>query len=68
MDNKIFLRVHPKDIHYLNRIMEGYEYLGVVSTVQREQGLVVVRVTPDTYNDVMNILKHLDISIQFSDL
>lgn len=67
MHDKIFLRVLPKDIHYLNRIMEGYEYLGVVSTVQRDQGLVVVRVTPDTYTDVLDILNNLDISIQFSE-
>jgi len=65
MDNVIFVRVDPKDINYLNRIMEGYEYLGVVTTVDRSGGIVAIRVTPDTGCEVRTILANLSIPIEY---
>ena len=46
MSEAIYVRVAPKDINYINRIMEGYEYLGVVTTVKKPEGLLIIRVTP----------------------
>ncbi len=59
MSENIRLRVAPCHIHYLNRIMEGYEYLGTVTTVDRLEGIVAIRVTPDTGAEVRAILKEL---------
>jgi hypothetical protein len=61
MREKIFVRVEPRYIHYLGSIMEGYEYLGVVSTVRDEKDMVVIRVTPDTYEEVVTIVRNLPI-------
>ncbi|MCX7781480.1 MAG: DUF4911 domain-containing protein [Negativicutes bacterium] len=61
MRDKIFVRVEPKYIHYLGSIMEGYEYFGVVSTVKDEKDLVAIRVTPDTYEEVIWIVNNLPI-------
>lgn len=60
----IYLRVQPHDINYINRIMEGYEYLGVVTTVNRTEGILKIRVTPDTYDEVKAIVTHLPISTE----
>lgn len=61
---RIFLRLRPRDIDFLNKIMEGYDGLGIVSTVDREEGLVVIRVTPDTRNDVLGIISALPVNIE----
>ncbi len=61
MAEAIYIRVDPRHIHYVNRIMEGYEYLGVVSTVDRAKGILIVRVTPDTFEDVKLILENLPV-------
>jgi arginine repressor len=64
LDN-ILIRVNPQNINYINRIMEGYEYLGIVTTVNREQGILMIRVTPDTCNEVKKIIANLPIKFEF---
>ncbi len=63
MFEAVFAVVDPKEINYLNRIMESYEYLGVVTTIDR-QGLVLIRVTPDTFQEVIDILLTLPIAVE----
>ncbi|MGI6093310.1 MAG: DUF4911 domain-containing protein [Veillonellaceae bacterium] len=65
MNDIIHVRLDPTSINYVNRIMEGYEYLGVVTTVDRKQGIVAIRVTPDTYNEVKKILANLPIVLEY---
>lgn len=64
MREKILVRIDPKYIHYVGSIMEGYEHLGVVSTVRGEKDLIVIRVTPDTYGLVLDIVKNLPIQAE----
>jgi hypothetical protein len=59
----IWLTVNPADIDLLNKIIEGYEHLGVLSTIDRHNGLVVVRGTADTRRDLMHILTNLPFEI-----
>ncbi|HWR09947.1 DUF4911 domain-containing protein [Sporomusa sp.] len=61
----IYIQVEPKDVNFINRIMEGYEYLGVVSTLDRIAGILVIRATPDTAGEVHDILANLPISVQY---
>jgi hypothetical protein len=63
----IFFRVDTKDVHYVNCIFEGCEYLGVVSTVDRAKGILVVRATPGTVADAREILAHLPVPVEFID-
>ncbi len=44
---------------------EGYEYVGVVSTVDKGRGILVVRATPDTAQAAREILANLPISVEF---
>lgn len=64
-DSAIFIKVAPSHINYINRIMEGYEYLGVVSTLSPREGKLIIRTTPDTFGEAIKILKHLPIPIEF---
>lgn len=64
-DKPIYIQVEPKNINYINRIMEGYEYFGVVTTLDRTAGILVIRATPDTAGEVREILAHLPITVQY---
>ncbi len=55
--NKIRVRLDPKDIIMLDNIIEGFDGLGIVSTGNAKTGEVVVHVTPDTRDEVLEILK-----------
>jgi len=37
-------------------LMEGYEYLGLVTTIDHQKGLLVVRSTPDTQEEARRVL------------
>ncbi|GMA99171.1 DUF4911 domain-containing protein [Pelosinus sp. IPA-1] len=65
MHEQILIRIDVKYINYLNRIMEGYEYLGVVTTVKDQVGVLRIRVTPDTYKEVQDILENLPIEFEY---
>jgi hypothetical protein len=63
----VFIRVNPRDVNYVNRIMEGYDHLGVVTTVDKTAGLLAVRATPATAADVRLILSRLPVTVEFVD-
>lgn len=49
-------KVAPERIADVNWIAEGYEHLALVSTIDQE-GIHSLRGTPDTYNDVLEIVE-----------
>ena len=48
--------VRPKEIYYLRFILEGYEGLAVVTTLQPESGLVQINIAPGCEQQVEEIL------------
>lgn len=50
--------IDPKDVNFINRIFEGYEYVGVMTSVDN-QGHQMIRCTPDTRALAIDILKSL---------
>jgi len=60
----IRLRVSRADISFLVQVMEGYDHVGVVTTVDPGTGDVVLQVTPDTYEDALEILRHLPVEVE----
>lgn len=60
-------RVSPDCIDMLTKLIEAYDHLGIVSTLDRTSGQVVIRVTPDTWLEVMEILRHLPFPITILD-
>ena len=65
MCEEILIKVDMKHINYINRIMEGYEYLGVVTTVKDRKDVLRIRVTPDTYSAVQEILANLPLEFEY---
>ena len=62
-DNKLFARIKSKDIAFLTKIMEAYENLALVTTLDAAEGLLVIHVTPDTKEAVKEILENLPIEV-----
>lgn len=63
MPEDIYIQVKPNNITFVNKIMEGYEYLGMVSTIDREKGILIIRSTPDFYAEVLDIINNLPIEV-----
>ncbi|NLJ72423.1 MAG: DUF4911 domain-containing protein [Syntrophomonadaceae bacterium] len=59
MVSEIYLRVNPAQIDLLTKLIEGYDNLGIVSTLNRADGVVIIRGTSDTYPELNEIIKHL---------
>lgn len=62
----IWVKVQGPAIHYLNRILESHEYLGVLTTLDSKKGIARIRTTSDVYQEVFQILDHLPIRISYS--
>lgn len=57
--SRIYLRIPRKEITLLTKIIESYDNIGVVSTVDSAGGMVMIHITPDTRGIVMEIIKEL---------
>ena len=60
----IYARVAPERIADVNWIMEGYEHFALVSTVDSSEGIILLRGTPDTYNDVLDIIENMPFQVE----
>ena len=63
----ISAQVEPEHIADVNWIMEGYEHLAMVSTVDGSTGLIKFYATPDTYFDTMDIIENMPFSVEIVD-
>ena len=50
--------IAPSEIHLLRFILEAYEGIGMVTTIQAELGLVRLSIAPGCEDDVDLILEH----------
>jgi len=64
-DLKIMLKVNPKDIAFINKIFEGYDGLAIVTTNSVKEGLITISVTPETKEDVLEILRNFPKPVLF---
>lgn len=63
MRHEIYGLVNPNRIDMLTKLIEAYHNLGIVSTVDQSSGRVVIRVTEDTWAEIMDILHNLPFEI-----
>ena len=54
-----YFRVDRRDIAYLRFIFEGYDGIAVVTTLDRDAGIVAVRTAPGSENEVQGVLGDL---------
>ena len=53
------LKISPDRIHYLKFILEGYDNLATLSTVNAKQGLVRIRYLPEAHEDLADLLTEI---------
>ena len=54
----VYFHLEPKHTNYINRIIEGYEYLGVMTSVDTS-GRCMLRCTPSTKPLAIEVLTSL---------
>ena len=52
-------KISPDRIHYLKFILEGYDSLAVLSTLDARQGLVEIRYPPEVKGDLEVLLTEI---------
>lgn len=55
----VYFQIEPSNMTYVTRIMEGFEYVGVVTALDGKKGTGYVRTTPDTAPMAKDILQHM---------
>lgn len=58
-DTKVYIEIPPEAVNYINRIIEGYEYLGILTTLDPKRATCQINSTTDTRDIVIDVLTHL---------
>lgn len=58
-DTRVYIEIPPTEVNYINRIIEGYEYLGILTTLDPKRATCQINSTADTRDLVIDILTHL---------
>ncbi len=58
-DTRVYIEVPPDAVNYINRIIEGYEYLGILTTLDPKRATCQINSTADTRDIVIDVLTHL---------
>ena len=58
------LEITPERIHFLKFILEGYDGLAIMSTIDARQGIVEIYYPPEVENDLNKLLRHIKPQIE----
>ena len=58
-DTRVYIEIPPEEVNYITRIIEGYEYLGVLTTLHAKRATCQINSTRDTRDTVIDVLTHL---------
>lgn len=58
-DTRVYIEIPPEAVNYINRIIEGYEYLGILTTLDPKRATCQINSTADTRDIVIDVLSHL---------
>ncbi|MBD9032069.1 MAG: DUF4911 domain-containing protein [Dialister sp.] len=58
-DTRVYIEIPPAAVNYINRIIEGYEYLGILTTLDPKRATCQINSTADTRDIVIDVLMHL---------
>ena len=67
LEEMIFVRVEPQEIDLFNKLMEAYDHMALVTTVEAGKGILGLWVTPDTKSAVLKIITKLSCAVQLLD-
>jgi hypothetical protein len=60
----VYFQIEPSQMTFVTRIIEGYEYLGVVTALDGAAGIGFVRTVPDTAAMTRDVLRTLPIDVR----
>ena len=64
-DTRVYIEISPEAVNYINRIIEGYEYLGILTTLDPKRATCQINSTADTRDIVIDVLTHLtDVAVK----
>lgn len=58
-DTRVYIEIPPEAVNYINRIIAGYEYLGILTTLDPKRATCQINSTADTRDIVIDVLTHL---------
>lgn len=58
-DTRVYIEIPPEAVNYINRIIEGYEYLGILTTLDPKRATCQINSTADTRDIVIDVLTQL---------
>jgi hypothetical protein len=58
------LEIAPERIHFLKFILEGYDGLAIMSTIDARQGIVEIHYPPEVESDLNILLHHIKPQIE----
>ncbi len=61
----VFIKIAPEDIVYLKSVLESYEELGIIRTLNRLTGEIVILALKDTEKELLELLEALKAEIDF---
>jgi len=53
---KLCLRISPNKFHLLKFILEGYDNMAIISSLDSKKGLIIVRYPEELSRDLFNLL------------
>lgn len=56
---KVRFNIRRKDVIFINSIIDSYEGIGLVRTIDASKGAVVIYATDSTYQTVLDVLEEL---------
>ena len=62
---QILVQISPSDIDFFNKLVEGYDNLAIVTTLDSKIGKIALWVTKHTKKDVLGILKCMPFPVNF---
>jgi hypothetical protein len=65
---EIYLRLPPADIAYVKFVLESYEGIAVVRTVDRARAVIVLLVVPDLLDEARSILESLRAEVPWEEI
>jgi hypothetical protein len=65
---KRFYRMDRREIHFLKFILDGYDGMAVLKTVDREKGTVVLYIPPGREEEVFMIIDELKKEIRIEEV
>ena len=56
---RVYIEIPPEAVNYISRVIEGYEYLGILTTLDPKRATCQINSTADTRDIVIDVLTHL---------